>query len=141
MTNRAILLIEDNPGDVRWLFEMFDEQGWSSIEVTAAKNIGQVERLLRERSFDIILLDLGLPDAHGLEAVRRAHAVVPHVPLVVLSGIDDEFSPCKPLKEGAQDYLIKGQIDARGLVRAMCYAIERKGMEEALLGEKERAQG
>jgi diguanylate cyclase (GGDEF)-like protein/PAS domain S-box-containing protein len=87
-----------------------------------------------------MLLDLGLPDANGLSAVRRPHAVAPRVPLVVLTGMDDEILAAQALQEGAQDYLIKGQIEARGLMRALRYAIERKAMEEALFVEKERAQ-
>ena len=86
------------------------------------------------------MLDLGLPDAHGLAAVRRAHTVAPRVPLVVLTGMDDEVLASQALQEGAQDYLIKGQIDARGLLRSLRYAVERKAMEEALFVEKERAQ-
>ena len=89
---------------------------------------------------DIILLDLGLPDARGLGAVRRAHAAAPHVSLVVLTGLDDESLAKQVLQEGAQDHLIKGQIDGRGLLRALGYAIERKAMEEVLFVEKERAQ-
>ena len=95
---------------------------------------------LAEHAVDIILLDLGLPDAQGLEAVRRAHAAAPRVPLVVLTGLDDESLAAQALQEGAQDYLIKGQIETRGLLRALRYAIERKIMEEALFVEKERAQ-
>ena len=87
------------------------------------------------------MLDLGLPDAQGLEAVRRAHAAAPRVPLVVLTGLDDESLAAQALQEGAQDYLIKGQIrSTRGLLRALRYAIERKTMDEALFVEKERAQ-
>ena len=73
-------------------------------------------------------------------AVRRAHAAAPRVPLVVLTGMDDESLAAQALQEGAQDYLIKGQIEPRGLLRALRYAIERKTMEEALFVEKERAQ-
>ena len=76
----------------------------------------------------------------GWTAVRRAHAVAPRVPLVVLTGMDDEVLAAQALQEGAQDYLIKGQIDARGLLRSLRYAVERKAMEEALFVEKERAQ-
>ncbi len=83
---------------------------------------------------------LGLPDARGLGAVRRAHAAAPHVPLVVLTGLDDETLGTQALQEGAQDYLIKGEIETRGLLRALRYAVERKAMEEALFVEKERAE-
>ena len=98
------------------------------------------EQYLVEHAADIILLDLGLPDAQGLGAVRRAHAAAPHVPLVVLTGMDDESLATQALQEGAQDYLVKGQIETRGLLRALRYAVERKTMEEALFVEKERAQ-
>jgi diguanylate cyclase (GGDEF)-like protein/PAS domain S-box-containing protein len=102
--------------------------------------MGQAENRLAERITDIILLDLGLPDAQGLEAVRRARIAAPHIPLVVLTGMDDESLAGQALQEGAEDYLIKGQIDPRGLLRALRYAIERKVMAEALFEEKERAQ-
>jgi diguanylate cyclase (GGDEF)-like protein/PAS domain S-box-containing protein len=136
-----LLLVEDNPGDARLLREMFNEQGGSrSTEVTHVERMSEAEKHLAEHAVDIVLLDLGLPDAEGLGAVRRALAAAPRVPLVVLTGLDDESLGVQALQEGAQDYLIKGQIETRGLLRALRYAIERKIMEEALFVEKERAQ-
>src|ERR1019366_2927621 len=76
----------------------------------------------------------------GLEAVWRAHAAAPHIPLVVLSGLDDESMAVQAMQVGAQDYLIKGQIAPRELLRALRYAIERKIIEETLFAEKERVQ-
>ncbi len=137
---KILLLVEDNPGDARLLREMFQEQGSHNTELTHVECISEAEKHLAEHAFDIIVLDLGLPDAQGLGAVRRAHAAAPRIPLVVLTGMDDESLATQALQEGAQDYLIKGQIDARGLLRALRYAIERKAMEEALFVEKERAQ-
>src|SRR5579862_3678463 len=137
---RLLLLVEDNPGDARLLREMLNEAGAYKTEVRQAESMSEAEKELGERAFDIALLDLGLPDAQGLEAVRRAHAVAPRVPLVVLTGLDDESLATRALQEGAQDYLIKGQIETRGLLRALRYAIERKNMEEALFVVKERAQ-
>src|SRR6187549_1373360 len=102
--------------------------------------MGDAELRLAEPAVDVILLDLGLPDAQGLGAVRRAHAAAPRVPLVVLTGLDDDTIAVQALQEGAQDYLVKGQIETRGLLRALRYAVERKTMEEALFSEKERAQ-
>ena len=139
-TIKLLLLIEDNPGDARLLREMINEQGERDTEFTHVQSMSEAEKYLKEWKFDIILLDLGLPDATGLEAVRRAHAGAPHTPLVVLTGLDDESIAGQALQEGAQDYLIKGQIEARGLFRALRYAVERKTMEEALFVEKERAQ-
>ena len=91
------------------------------------------------------MLDLDLPDTQVLGAVRRAHTTAPHIPLVVLTDLDDETLAAQVLQAGAQDYLIKGQIDARGLLRSLHYSIERKGierknMEEALFVATERAQ-
>jgi diguanylate cyclase (GGDEF)-like protein/PAS domain S-box-containing protein len=137
---KMLLLIEDNPGDARLLREMINEQGDRDTEFTHVQSMAEAEKYLAEWKFDIILLDLGLPDATGLGAVRRAHAGAPHTPLVVLTGLDDESLAGQALQEGAQDYLIKGQIEARGLFRALRYAVERKTMEEALFVEKERAQ-
>jgi DNA-binding response OmpR family regulator len=133
-------LVEDNPGDARLLREMLNEQESHRIDLTHVESMVDAEGRLAEGTTDIILLDLGLPDAQGLEAVRRAHLAAPRMPLVVLTGIDDESLAARALKEGAGDYLIKGQIEPRSLLRALRYAIERKVMEEALFTEKEQAQ-
>jgi diguanylate cyclase (GGDEF)-like protein/PAS domain S-box-containing protein len=144
MNNKSIkvlLLVEDNLADVRLLREIFHEQTSQNTELTQVKTIGEVEQYLAtDAAPDIILLDLGLPDAQGLEAIRRARAAAPRVPLVVLTALDDESVAARALREGVQDYLIKGQIDARGLLRALRYAVERKSMELALFAEKELAQ-
>ena len=144
---KTVLLVEDNPGDARLLREMLQEEGLYSSELLHADSMADAEKFLAEHAVDIILLDLGLPDAQGLEAVRRAHAVAPRVPLVVLTGLDDEVLAAQTLQEGAQDYLIKGQItssvgqvETRGILRALRYAVERKNMEDALFMETERAQ-
>jgi len=137
---KMLFLVEDNHGDARLLREMINDQGDRDTEFTHVQTMGEAEKYLAEWKFDIILLDLGLPDSSGLDAVRRARAAAPHTPLVVLTGLDDETLAAQALKEGAQDYLIKGQIEARGLIRAMRYSVERKTMEEALFTEKERAQ-
>ena len=87
---KILLLVEDNPGDARLLREMFNEQGLHQTELTHVECMSEAEKHLADGCFDIILLDLGLPDAQGLGAVRRAHAAAPRVPLVVLTGTDDE---------------------------------------------------
>jgi len=132
-----ILLVEDNPGDARLLREMLSRQEALDIELTHVSSMNGAENHIAKNAVDIILLDLGLPDVQGLGAVRRARAAAPRVPLVVLTGLDDEALAAQVLQEGAQEHLIKGQIETRGLVRAMRYAIERKVMEEALLEEEE----
>jgi diguanylate cyclase (GGDEF)-like protein/PAS domain S-box-containing protein len=137
---KTLLLVEDNPGDARLLREMLNEQGLYRTEVTHVEELGHAEKYLVDHGVDIILLDLGLPDAHGLGALKRARAFAPRTPLVVLTGLDDEAMAAQSLQEGAQDYLIKGQIDARSLLKSLRHSIERKTMEEALFEEKERAQ-
>jgi len=138
MTMR-LLLVEDNPGDARLVREMCREQGLPTDGLASVDSMSGAEAHVAHHEVDLILLDLGLPDAQGLDAVRRAHAAAPRIPLVVLTGLDDEGIAVKALQQGAQDYLIKGQLETRGLMRALRYAIERKTMEEALFIEKEIA--
>ncbi|HEY4710599.1 MAG TPA: PAS domain S-box protein [Candidatus Acidoferrales bacterium] len=126
---RRLLLVEDNSGDARLLREMLSEQATHNLELAHVESVSAAEKHLAEHEVDLILLDLGLPDAQGLSGVRRAHAAAPHIPLVVLTGLDDETLATQAVQEGAQDYLIKGQIDTRGLLRALRYAVERKVLE------------
>lgn len=135
---KELLLVEDNPGDALLLREMLNEHGSFSAHLTHVEYMVAAEKYLAEHPVDIILIDLYLPDAQGLGALKRVQAAAPHVPLVVLTGMDDESLALQALKEGAQDYLVKGQIETRGLLRAMRYAVERKVMEEAWFEERAR---
>jgi signal transduction histidine kinase len=126
---KTILLVEDNPGDARLVRETLNEQSPHSTEVTHVECMRDAEKYLAEHTVDIILLDPGLPDAQGLEAVRRIHAAAPGIPLVVLTGLDDEMLAAQAMQKGAQDYLVKGQIETRALLRALRYAIERKRLD------------
>jgi signal transduction histidine kinase len=135
-----ILVVEDNLGDVRLLIEMFREQTPNDAEVTQASTMVEAEQHVAEHLFDIILLDLGLPDAQGLDAVRRTRAAAPHVPLVVLTASDSQSLAAQAVKEGAHDYLVKGQVDPRVLQRTLRLAVEREAhqRERNLLAEKLR---
>jgi len=124
-----ILLVEDNAGDVRLLREMFSKEKPGSFELTHLLRMSEAVAHLANGGVDIVLLDMGLPDGHGLETVRRAHAAAPGVPVIVLTGLDDEALAAEALKAGAQDYLIKGQIENRALPRALRHAIERHRMQ------------
>jgi DNA-binding response OmpR family regulator len=135
-----LLIVEDNAGDARLLQEMFCEPDSPAMEVRLVGTMRDAEALLAGGAVDVILLDLNLPDAQGLEAVQRTQTVARHVPLVVLTGLDDDAVAIQALQQGAQDYLVKNQIERRGLLRALRYAVERKAMEEALFAETERAQ-
>ena len=124
-----VLLVEDNAGDARLLREMFSKERPDSFELTHLLRMSEAVIHLAKGGVDIILLDMGLPDGHGLDTVRRAHAVAPSVPVIVLTGLDDEALAAEAMKEGAQDYLIKGQIENRALPRALRHAIERHRMQ------------
>jgi diguanylate cyclase (GGDEF)-like protein len=125
----TILLIEDNPGDARLLREMLNESATHKYDLTHLGSMEKAVKYLATVSVDLVLLDLGLPDASGLGAVRQARAVASDIPIVVLTGLDDEFLAAQALQEGAQDYLVKGQIQPNGLLRSLRYAIERQRLQ------------
>jgi signal transduction histidine kinase len=124
-----VLLIEDNPGDARLLQEMLKDSDSLRCEVTLCPTLADASNHLATATVHIVLLDLGLPDATGLDAVRKVHAVADGTALIVLTGLDDENMATQALTEGAQDYLIKGKIGTHGLLRAIRYAIERQRMQ------------
>jgi len=127
------LLIEDNPGDARLIREMLREAGagHAQVELAQADHLsGGIEHLARVGA-DVVLLDLSLPDSQGLETFSSVHAAAPNVPVVVLSGLDDEGVAVSAVQEGAQDYLVKGQVDGGTILRSVRYAIERQRLETA----------
>jgi signal transduction histidine kinase len=124
-----VLLVEDNPGDARLLHEILDDSPSIKVELTHLGSMKEALSHLATKVANIVLLDLGLPDANGIAAVRELHAMAPRIPLVVLTGLDDEAVATQALQEGAQDYLVKGQIPPQTLVRALRHAIERKRMQ------------
>ena len=124
-----VLVVEDNAGDVRLLREMFSGEKAGAFEITHLLRMSEAEVHLAKGGVDITLLDMGLPDGHGLETVRRAHAASPNVPLIILTGLDDEALAAEAMTQGAQDYMIKGQIESRALPRALRHAIERHRMQ------------
>src|SRR5271170_6627929 len=127
-----VLLVEDNPGDARLFTELLRDTGagqWHLVQVDRLSTA--LERLSRE-PFDVMLLDLSLPDAEGLETLIRAHRAAPKIPIVVLTGHDDEALAVRAVRAGAQDYLVKGRLDGDLLVRSIRYASERGRALEAL---------
>jgi two-component system cell cycle sensor histidine kinase/response regulator CckA len=125
-----VLLVEDNPGDARLLQEMLATRGATSFDLNWTDRLSKGLEQLAEKDIDVILLDLSLPDSQGLDTFAQVHTQAPQVPVIVLSGLDDEEVSIKAVREGAQDYLIKGQVDGNLLTRAIRYAIERKQAEE-----------
>jgi len=128
-----VLLVEDSAADARLVGELLRCEARPRFEVTVVARLAEAVRTVeRERCFDVVLLDLSLPDAAGLDGIERLHEVAPQIPIIVLTGLDDEDMAVNAVHAGAQDYLLKSGIDARLLVRAIRYAIERKLTEETL---------
>ncbi len=133
-----VLLVEDNPGDVFLLQELVDEEPGSRFRIShAVDRLDAALELIAGHEADLVLLDLSLPDSGGLETFARAHAAAPEVPIIVLSGTDDEKMALETVHLGAHEYLVKGRIDAVLLHRAMRYAIERSRAERDLARERD----
>lgn len=125
-----VLLVEDNPGDALLLRETLADTN-AAIEWSHDQRLGPaLIRLERER-FDVVLLDLSLPDSHGIETFHKVRRQAPEAPVVMLTGLDDETTAVEAMSQGAQDYLVKGGTDGHALLRSMRYAIERTRREFA----------
>ncbi|MCG6136829.1 MAG: response regulator [Nostoc sp. LLA-1] len=133
-----VLLVEDNPGDVFLLQEILQEVTTVQVELQPVERLSEALEYLAQDNFDVMLLDLSLPDSQGLETFVKATRKAKATPIIVLTGIDDETLALRAMQEGAQDYLVKGQVNGDLLVRSMRYAIERQSSENALRQSEER---
>jgi PAS domain S-box-containing protein len=127
-----ILIVEDDIIDRKLLERLLAQSSLGTCEVENADRLAGALERLQSQSFDIVLLDLGLPDSQGMESVVRLQAQAPQTPIIVLSGLDDANVATQAVQIGVQDYLIKGQVDASLLMRAVRYALERKKAERQL---------
>ncbi|WP_292388175.1 PAS domain S-box protein [Methanosarcina sp. UBA5] len=125
-----ILLFEDNPGDAGLIEEMLEEFADFRCELKTVEILNEGLSLLKENPFDIILSDLGLPDSYGIDTFLEIHSRNSRIPIIILTGMNDEKIGIEAVKKGAQDYLVKGQVDSRLLKRSIQYSIERKKAEE-----------
>ena len=133
-----ILLVEDNPGDARLIREILAEVSNFHFHLNWVDRLSTGLERLDEGGIDAILLDLSLPDSQGIDTFTKVHTQAPQVPTILMTGLDDELLAATALREGAQDYLIKGQVDNNLLIRAIRYAIERKQTAEALRESEEK---
>jgi two-component system, cell cycle response regulator len=127
-----VLLVEDNPGDARLVQEFLREAEDETYCSVWVKNLAEASRLLNTEPFDLILLDLSLPDSHGLGTFQTVHAENSHLPVVVLTGLNDKTVARQAVHEGAQDYLIKDKLSSDMLLRSIGYALERNRIYAAL---------
>ncbi|MDQ7825131.1 MAG: response regulator [Candidatus Eremiobacteraeota bacterium] len=121
---RRVLLVEDNPADIDLIRELLAETG--SFRIDSATRLSEALARLGAEKFDLVLLDLGLPDSMGLESFHRMKEAEPGIPIVVMTGNDNQELAVTAVKEGAQDYLVKGRVTGNQLARSILYALERK---------------
>jgi diguanylate cyclase (GGDEF)-like protein len=127
-----ILLIEDNPGDACLLHEALEDATGLQFDLVQTARLCDALQQLETRAFDVVLLDLSLPDSHGVDTFFNLHAHFAQVPIIVLTSLADETFALRVVGNGGQDYLVKGQIDGPTLVRTIRYAIERHRAQREL---------
>ncbi len=120
-----ILLVEDNPGDARLVREELKEEGGGTFDVSCVESLAAACESICAEHFDAVLLDLNLPDSQGVETFSRLHERAPHLPILLLTGLEDEVLGLRAVQEGAQDFLGKGEIRGNLLARSILYAVER----------------
>ena len=135
-----VLLVEDDPANARLVELALSASSSFAFEIESVERLSTAIERLRDDSFDVILLDLGLPDSRGLDTISKVHAENQEIPIVVLTGFDDEEMGVRAMQEGAQDYLVKGEYTRQLLTRSVRYAIERKKVEQALRQANVRLQ-
>jgi signal transduction histidine kinase/DNA-binding response OmpR family regulator len=135
-----LLLIEDNIADARFIEILLREITYQRYDIQKSQTFREGKDLLSKEVFDLLVLDLSLPDSVGLETIQNANKVAPELPIIVLTGRSDEDFAVEVVKAGAQDYLVKGEITSTLLSRAIRYAIKRKEMEVDLKTVKRRIE-
>jgi two-component system cell cycle response regulator len=141
LNNRyKILLIEDNPADIRIIQELVDDVKPSNFDLVFANRLSDGLDRVKAQDIDAILLDLSLPDSQGLKTFSILRRRVQNIPILLLTGLPDEELAIEAVREGAQDYLVKDQVDGNLLVRAIIYAIERQRLVAQLETAREEAQ-
>lgn len=127
-----LLLVEDNPGDARYIKEILKDVHRVDFAVEHAERMTKAIAYLDNDKFDVILLDLGLPDSHGFETFEQIHQHSPSLPVVILSGNKDGSLASRAVEAGAQDFQIKGEVDELTLARSIRYAIKRQVIRDKM---------
>ncbi len=135
-----LLLIEDNPGDARLLQEIFQKSQYPVFRLLWARSLTNGLEILSAESFDLVILDLHLPDSLGRHTFTHLHQRFPLLPVIIISGTQDEALATQTVRDGAQDYFLKGQFNEDILKRAIHYAIERQRLLNELESARQREQ-
>ncbi len=125
METVRLLLVEDNPVDALWIKEALQDASSSKFVICHLECLAGAKEQLEKESFNVLVLDLGLPDSQGIETFLEVKNIAPDIPIVVMSGLDDETLALEAVRGGAQDYFLKGKWDAQLIVRSLYYAIQR----------------
>jgi len=133
-----ILLIEDNPADSFLIEQMLLSSSLQVNQVFIAEKLSDGIALLKQHTISLVFIDLSLPDSFGMDTFMQLKDLVQNIPVIVLTGLSDSEMASETLKEGAQDYLVKGEFDQSSLVKSMQYSIERKKAEEKVLESEEK---
>lgn len=127
-----ILLVEDNPGDVRLIEEFFNESVMHESKITEVSTIEAALKMLQLKKFDLILTDLGLPDKSGIGTFLTLNNAAPEIPIIVLTGNEDDEVSLEAVSMGAQDYLIKNRLDSHMLIKSINHSLQRKQILQKL---------
>ncbi|MCL5037096.1 MAG: hybrid sensor histidine kinase/response regulator [Chloroflexi bacterium] len=127
-----VLLVEDNPADARLIKEYIIDFGDDQFDLSHVETLKDTLSEVSKKHYDLILLDLSLPDSQGFDTFKEVSDKVEDVPVILLTGLDDESMAIKAVHGGAQDYIVKGKVDGDLIVRSMRYAIERERLSKEI---------
>jgi DNA-binding NtrC family response regulator len=127
-----VLIVEDSPADAELIRDALRETGPAKFHSESVPRLSEAIARLVRGGINLVMVDLGLPDSQGLATFRNLRQAAPDLPIIVVTGNDDQEMAVAAVREGAQDFLVKGQISGNLIVRAVRYAIERKRTEEEL---------
>ena len=133
-----LLLLEDSDSDALRVRSLLAQSDVREVRLTRVERVSDAIQILQKQSFDLLMLDLCVPDSQGIETFQRIHAHAQHLPIIVQSGLNEDSVGPAAVRQGAQDFLVKGRFDQQLLERAIRYAIERKASQRALRDSEER---
>jgi len=136
--NFNILVVEDNPSDFYLIEQMLLSSRINTKNIYSADRLSEAKEILQQHPIGLVLLDLSLPDSHGISTFLEIRPYAQKIPVIILTGLTDSEMAFEALKQNAQDYLVKGEFDVNLLAKSVEYSIERKKVEEKTLASEEK---